>query len=47
MAVETVTLVKDHKAALGIGYLLASVAVGFVVRWLGNRVARLTSSRPC
>jgi len=47
MAVETVTLVKDHKAALGIGYLLVSVAVGLVVCWLGNRVARLTWSRPC
>jgi len=47
MAVETVTLVKDHKAALGIGYLLTSVAVGLAVCWLGVRSARVIERRPC
>ncbi len=47
MAVETVTLVKDGKAGLGIGYLLVSVAVGLAVCALGIRVARLGPARSC
>ena len=47
MAVETVTLVKDDQAVLGIGYVLVSVAVGLGVCWLGIRVARLAPGRPC
>ena len=35
MAVETVTLVKDHHAFLGVSYLLVSVAAGLVTGALG------------
>ena len=41
MAVETVTLVKDGFAVLGIGYLVVSVAAGLVVTYLGVVIARL------
>jgi len=41
MAVETVTLVKDGHAVLGVGYLLASVAAGLTVTYLGILIARL------
>jgi CrcB protein len=41
LAVETVVLVKDHYAALGIGYLLASVAAGLVACALGVMAARI------
>ena len=40
MAVETVTLVKDGDAVLGVGYLLASVGAGLVVTYLGIVLAR-------
>ena len=41
MAVETVTLVKDGDAVLGIGYLFASIAAGLAVTYAGIVVARL------
>ncbi len=40
MAVETVLLVKDGFVALGVGYLLVSVAGGLGVAYLGIVVAR-------
>lgn len=40
MAVETVTLVKDHYPVLGIGYLLASVAAGLAAGYAGIVFAR-------
>jgi CrcB protein len=40
MAVETVTLTKDGHAALGVGYLLVSIAAGLVVTYLGIVLAR-------
>ena len=42
MAVETVTLVKDHRAVLGIGYLCASVAAGLACCYLGIVLARIS-----
>jgi fluoride exporter len=42
MAVETVTLVKDGDAALGIGYLLLSVGAGLVCCYLGIVLARIS-----
>ena len=42
MAVETVTLCKDGYAALGIGYLGASIAAGLVSCYLGIVLARLS-----
>ena len=41
LAVETVTLVKDHQAALGLGYLAVTIAAGLVVCYLGIVLARL------
>ena len=40
MSVETVDLVKDHHAALGIGYLGASVAAGLAACYVGVAIAR-------
>ena len=40
MAVETVTLTKDGFAVLGIGYLVASIAAGLAVTYLGIVSAR-------
>jgi len=47
LAVETVTLVKDGHAPLGIGYLLISVTVGVACCALGIRLARLVPRRAC
>jgi CrcB protein len=47
MAVDTVTLAKDGHAALGIGYLLLSVALGLVTCALGVGAGRVAArSRP-
>jgi fluoride exporter len=43
MAVETVTLVKDHHAGLGVEYLLSSVALGLLTCTLGTRLGRLVA----
>ena len=43
MAVETVTLVKDHHAGLGVGYLLVSIALGLITCTLGVRLGRLVA----
>jgi fluoride exporter len=43
MAVETATLVKDHHAGLGVGYLLASIALGLITCTLGVRLGRLVA----
>jgi len=40
MAVETVTLVKDGHAALGLGYIVVSVAAGLLVAYAGVVAAR-------
>jgi CrcB protein len=40
LAVETVTLVKDGDAGLGIAYLLVTVGVGLLAAYLGIVVAR-------
>lgn len=45
MAVETVLLVKDGFVALGVGYLLVSVAAGLAVVYLGIALARLLPRR--
>ena len=45
LAVETVILMKDHYAALGVGYLAASVAAGLLACALGIMVARLPRVR--
>jgi len=42
MAVETVTLVKDGEALLGIGYLLVSVLAGLACCYLGIVLARVS-----
>lgn len=42
MAVETVLLVKDHRAVLGIGYLCASIAAGLACCYLGVVLARVS-----
>lgn len=42
MAVETATLVKDHRAVLGVGYLCASIAAGLVTCCLGIVLARVS-----
>ena len=42
MAVETVTLVKDGEAVLGIGYLSISVVAGLVCCYLGIVLARVS-----
>jgi CrcB protein len=41
MAVETVTLIKDDHALLGIVYLCASIATGLIVAYAGIIVGRL------
>jgi fluoride ion exporter CrcB/FEX len=41
MAVETVTLIKDHHAALGLEYFIASVAVGIAACYGGVALARV------
>jgi CrcB protein len=43
MAVDVVTLVKDGHAALGIGYLLVSVAFGLVTCRLGVGAGRVAA----
>jgi fluoride exporter len=43
MAVETVTLVKDHHAALGVEYLLSSIALGLLTCAVGIRLGRLVA----
>jgi CrcB protein len=45
MAVETVLLVKDGFPALGIGYLLLSIACGLAVVYLGIVIARALPRR--
>jgi CrcB protein len=40
LAVETATLVKDDHVALGVGYTLASIAVGLAFAYLGFVVGR-------
>jgi CrcB protein len=40
LAVETATLVKDGNIGLGVGYTLASVAVGLVSAYLGFALGR-------
>jgi CrcB protein len=42
MAVETVTLIKDGHALLGIGYICASIAAGLLVAYAGIIAGRLT-----
>jgi CrcB protein len=42
MAVETVTLVKDHRAVVGIGYLCVSIAAGLASCYLGIVLARVS-----
>ena len=41
MAVETVTLIKDQHAALGLEYLVASVAAGIAACYGGVFLARM------
>ncbi len=43
MAVETVTLVKDGHAVLGLSYLVVSVAGGLLVMYAGILIARVVS----
>ena len=43
MAVETVTLVKDHHAVLGVSYLVASIAAGLLTAALGVFAGRKTA----
>ncbi len=45
MAVETVTLVKDGHALLGIGYSCISVAAGLAVAYAGVVAGRRSASR--
>jgi CrcB protein len=40
LAVETATLVKDGHVALGVGYTIASIAVGLTFAYLGIVVGR-------
>jgi CrcB protein len=42
MAVETVTLVKDHRAVLGIGYLCVSITAGLALCYFGIVLARVS-----
>ena len=42
MAVETVLLVKDHQAVLGIGYLVVSIVAGLACCYLGIVLARVS-----
>jgi fluoride exporter len=46
MAVETVTLVKDHHAVLGVSYLIASMAAGLSTATLGVIAGRMTAGSP-
>jgi len=41
MAVETVTLIKDHHAALGLEYFVASIAAGITACYGGVVLARM------
>jgi fluoride exporter len=41
MAVETVSLIRDGRPALGVGYLTGSIAAGLVVVYAGIVLARL------
>jgi fluoride exporter len=41
MAVETVSLIRDDRPALGVGYLTGSIAAGLVVVYAGIVLARL------
>jgi len=43
MAVETVTLVKDHHAVLGVSYLVVSIAAGLLTAALGVIAGRKTA----
>lgn len=45
MAVETVTLIKDGHALLGISYSCISVAAGLAVAFTGGLAGRMTASR--
>jgi CrcB protein len=45
MAVETVTLVKDGRAGLGIGYACLSMVAGLAVAYAGIITARAVGSR--
>ena len=45
LAVETVVLIKNHYAVLGVGYLAASVAAGLAACTLGIWLARLPRVR--
>ena len=45
MAVETVVLVKDGDAGLGIGYLALSVVAGIAAAYLGVVLARVAQPR--
>jgi CrcB protein len=45
MAVETVTLVKDGHALLGIGYSCVSVGAGLMVAYAGIVVGRTSAAR--
>jgi CrcB protein len=45
LAVETVTLVKDGDAGLGIAYLLVTVGAGLLAAYLGIVIARRLSRR--
>jgi fluoride exporter len=45
MAVETVTLIKDGHALLGVGYACLSVAAGLTVAYAGVVAGRTTATR--
>ena len=45
MAVETVTLIKDGHAALGIAYLVVSIVAGLAVAFAGIVAGRMAGSR--
>jgi CrcB protein len=45
LAVETVTLVKDGNAGLGIAYLLVTVGAGLLAAYLGIVIARRLARR--
>ena len=43
LAMETVLLVKDHHAGLGVAYMGATIAFGLLSAWIGSLAARLLS----
>jgi CrcB protein len=45
MAVETVTLIKDGRALLGISYLVVSIVVGLLVAYAGIVAGRTVAPR--